>query len=68
MWLGNEPTTTYLKVTFNGIKRHVCFVVMETAGERDVSVVKVACDWLTAGVTWQHHFIVCVFDLSVTVG
>jgi len=39
-----------LEVSLNGVKRHVCFVVMETAGERDVSVVKVAGDWSTVDV------------------
>jgi len=36
-----------LKIAFDGIKRHVYFVVMETAGERDV-IVEVARDWSTA--------------------
>jgi len=39
-----------LKVAFDGVKRHISLVVMETAGERDVSVVKVADDWSTADV------------------
>jgi len=51
-----------LKIAFDGIKRHVYFVVMETAGERDV-IVEVARDWSTAAdVTWRH-FTACRFEL-----
>jgi len=45
-----RPNSSNLEVSFNGVERDVWFVAMETAGERDVSVVEVARDWSTADV------------------